>query len=371
MKARLLWATVLFTGYCGVYAAELDTGGSSLAIYGAIDSGFSSTHAHDPGGVERKSTGLVSGGLEDSLLGLRGREILTGGWAAIFQLETDIDNRTGNLPDDSRLFSRTAWLGFANERFGEIRLGRQHTVAREFAQDFEIASWSEMGMDATFLASEAYSINNAISFLSPEWAGLRFGASHSFDVTGDQTSGSKSPAYSAALQYERGPMILTLTWDKTMLSDRVLADANNPEAWQLGVSYDFEIARASIAWSRQKNGYVGLNGGDPGNLGLGLGAPEFANGGRLDAYLIGLEIPLSARGTVLAQWSLVNPDWAWENGEKARNGQVATLGYVYKLSTRTSLYTAAGMARRYSLDNQIVQGQGTTKRFIAGIHHIF
>ncbi|RTZ47996.1 porin [Candidimonas sp. SYP-B2681] len=371
MNARFLCVIALITSSCTTYAGEPYSDDSGLNLYGAIDSGFSSTRVHDPDGTRQKLTGLISGGLEDSVLGFRGREMVSDGWAAVFQLETEIDNRIGDLDDNKYFFSRTAWLGLASERFGEIRLGRQHTVAQEFSEDLEIASWKAMGMEATFLASEPYSIDNAISYLTPKWGGLRFGASHSFDVTDDQTSGSRSPAYSAALKYERGPTIVAITWDKTILSDSVLTDPHNPEAWQLGVSYDFEIARLSLAWSRQKNGYVGLNGGDPGDLGLGLGAPEFANGGRLDAFLLGVAIPLSARGTLLAQWSLVKPDWSWGNGEKAENGQVATLGYVFTLSPRTRLYAAAGLASRYSLDDQIVQGQGTTTRVMAGIHHRF
>ena len=76
----------------------------------------------------------------------------------------------------------------------------------------------------------------------------------------------------------------------------------------MGASYDFELAKLSVAWSRQSHGYAGLNGGDPDGLGLGLGAAEFARGGRLDAWLLGASVPVGARGKVLAQWSQVFPD---------------------------------------------------------------
>src|SRR3546814_582398 len=117
--------------------------------------------------------------------------------------------------------------------------------------------------------------------------------------------------------------------------------------------------------------YVGLDGGDPDNLGLGLGAAEFARGGHLDAYLLGVSVPVGARGTVLAQWSLVKPNWTWQDGEKADSGQLATLGYVYGLSPRTNLYAMGGLATHYSLDDQVVQGQGTTTRFMVGMSHSF
>jgi predicted porin len=165
--------------------------------------------------------------------------------------------------------------------------------------------------------------------------------------------------------------LLVATWDKTYLSDTVLPNGKNPEAWQLGASYDFQVAKVSAAWSRMKNGYAGLDGGDPDGLGLGLGAAEFANGGHLDAYLLGVAVPVGAHGTVLAQWSFVQPHWHWQDGEKAKSGQVATLGYLYSLSPRTSLYAMAGLASRYSLDEQVVQGQGTTTRYMAGVTHRF
>ena len=72
-----------------------------------------------------------------------------------------------------------------------------------------------------------------------------------------------------------------------------------------------------------------------------------------------------------AQWSQVFPDWNWGDGSRARDGQVATLGYVHSLSPRTSLYAMVGVATRYSLQDQVVQGQGTTRRVKVGVNHAF
>lgn len=364
MKAVTL---ALLAFYCAPSAAE-----SSLMLYGVADMGISSTHANGPNGTKQKLTGITSGGLDDSLIGMIGREALSNGWSATFQLESVFDGATGTLDDDGdHFFGNAAWLGLGNNQFGELRLGRQHTVGQEFGSELEIASWKDMGMGATFMASDDYSVNNSVNYFSPAWAGLRFGASYSFDVLGEQRNGQKSPSYSAAILYEIESFAAVATWDKTFISDRLLADAPHPEAWQLGVSYDFEVAKVSVAWSRQKNGYAGLNGGDPSGLGLGLGTAEFAQGGRLDAYLLGVAIPVTTNGTAVAQWSLVKPNWDWANGEKAENGQVATLGYVHQLSPRTSLYAMAGIAKRYSLEDQVVQGQGTTTRYMAGMSHNF
>lgn len=292
-KTMPLWVIPFIALHCSASSAESD-----LTLYGVIDMGIDSTHVRGPDASTQKMTGLTSGGLTDSLIGIKGREALTNGWSANFQLESLFDGTTGELSDTDRFFSNAAWVGLRNEHLGEFRLGRQHTVGQQFGSALEVASWKNMGMGSTFKASDNYSVNNSVNYLSPSWGGFRLGASYSFDVLGDQRSGQKSPSYSLAAQYEQGPINIVATWDKTLLSDTALADARNPEALQLGASYDFDIVKVSAAWSRQKNGYAGLNGGDPDELGLGLGVAEFARGGRLDAYLLGLAVPVGSNGTV-------------------------------------------------------------------------
>lgn len=367
MKPNLSLALVLAGCLCG--AAHADEPG--LSLYGVIDGGLISQRVNGPQGQRSTQTGLVSGGLSDTFFGLRGSEDLGGGWAAKFQLESMFQLNDGAASDLDHFFNQEAWLGLASERWGEVRLGRQHSAAQQFASQLEIATWVNMGMGATFRAADNYQVQNAVGYLSPDWGGVSLGLTYSFDAVGDQISGQRSPALSAALRYSQGPLLLVATWDRTRLADTLRPGRSNPQAVQLGASYDFDWARLSLAWSRQSHGYAGLNGGDPDGLGLGLGAAEFARGGRLDAWLLGAAVPVGAQGQLLAQWSLVRPDWSWSDGRAARNGQLATLGYVHALSPRTRLYAMVGAATRYSLDDQLVEGQGTTRRVMLGMNHSF
>jgi predicted porin len=370
MSGRVLfWALAgAFCVACGNPAAAQDSG---LVLYGVVDAGIASTRVTGPDGARRSRNGLISGGYSDSMIGLKGSEDLGGGWSAVFALESQFNMADGTPEDEDRLFDQSAWLGLANENYGELRLGRQYSAAQLAGSELEIAPWADMGMGATFKASDNYQVPNSITYLSPSMAGFSLGTSYSFDTTGEQTRGQRSPQASLALSYENGPLLLVATWDKTWLTDTLVPDAPKPMAWQLGASYDLDFAKIMVAWSRQRNGYAGLDGGDPDELGLGLGAREFVYGGKLDSYLLGLAIPVGERGTVLAQWSLVRPRWTWQDGEEAQSGQLGTLGYTYSLSPRTTLYAAAGYARRYSLENQIVQGQGSTRRFMVGLSHNF
>lgn len=366
MNVGLIAAIGLIVYANGVRAAE-----PGVSLYGLVDTGISYTRVQNANSAPRQRTGLVTGGLSDSLIGMKGQEALSDGWSATFQLESMIDATTGSLTDSGRLFNSNAWVGLVSDQFGEVRLGRQRIVGQQFGSQLEIASWKDMPMGATFKASDNYQINNTVNYLSPSWAGFGFGLGYSFDAVGDQINGRKSPAVSAALKYESGSLLVVATWDKAYLSTAALPDPVRPQAWQLGASYDFSVAKVSLGWSRQKDGYVGMDGGDPDNLGLGLGAAEFVRGGSLDAYLLGLSVPIGTKGTVVAQWSVVKPHWTWQDGEAAATGHVATLGYVYELSPRSKLYVMAGLAKRYSLDDQVVQNQGSTVRYMAGLNHSF
>ncbi len=342
----------------------------SVVLYGVVDAGIASTHVSGPDGLGRSATGAVSGGLTDSLFGLKGQETLSEGWFANFQLESMFDGVTGASYKPARVFDSQAWVGVGSEAAGQWRFGRQPTAAKRFGEQLEVSSWKEMGLGATFKASDNYQIDQAVSYVSPQWAGLTFGASYSFDVASRGHANGKSPSASLAARFVHGSWTLIATWDKTRLSDDVLANAPHPQAWQLGVIYEAGFAKVSLGWSRQKNGYVDLDSGDPDSAGLGLGAQEFVNGGRLDAYVAGISVPVG-NGEWQLQWSYVKPDWHWQDGEKARSGQLATLGYVYSLSPRSKLYAMAGVASRYSLSDQLRQGQGTTTRYMAGILHSF
>jgi predicted porin len=136
------------------------------------------------------------------------------------------------------------------------------------------------------------------------------------------------------------------------------------------MSYNFEVAIVALAWTRQADGYSGMDGGDPDGLGQGLGPAAFVQGGHADAWFVGVTVPVG-KGRVVAQWSPAQPSWTWSDGQRARRAQLATLGYIYDLSPRTSLYTYAGYAANYTLDNQFDPANSHTTRLGMGISHQF
>lgn len=371
MKKHYICAALATAGLASPLAARADAAalsGAEVQIYGVVDAGVAVTNVS---GVGSRS-GMLNGGLTDSLWGLRGREDLGEGWSARFQLENGFDPSTGRQADDRSLFNYGAWVGLGHDDLGELRLGRQYTVGKTYGNALEIASWKEMGMGATFKASDNYQFSNLVNYYTPEWQGWQAGIGYSFDADaqGKFRTNANNRALSLGLKYEDGPLLAVATWDQMRLAQPPQGIQGRPRALQLGASYDFEVLKVSAAWSRQRNGYVGLDGGDPDNLGQNLGPAAFAAGGTVNAWLLGVSVPLG-RGTVLAQWSLAKPDWQWADGMTARKAQLMTLGYTYELSKRTTVYAFAGYASNYTLDNQFDPGNSHTTRYAMGVTHRF
>lgn len=103
---------------------------TSLDLYGTVDaslrstSGLGAANAPTPSG----QTSAISSGVDNtSRWGLRGREALGGGWAALLRLEGGINADTGAQAKGDRLFDRQAWTGLETP-YGAVMAGRQPTL---------------------------------------------------------------------------------------------------------------------------------------------------------------------------------------------------------------------------------------------------
>jgi len=347
-----------------------------VRLYGTVDAAVGVTRVS--GAPTEK--GLLSGGQSDSLWGLQGHEALGGGSYAAFALEGGLDVAHGAPDDPARPFNYQSWVGVGNANLGELRLGRQYTVGQAFVSGIEVASWKDFGLGALLRASDNYQVSKLISWRSPQWSGMQLGASYSFDAgdapAADASGGSTYKLYSLALRYEQGPWLLATSWEEGSTLRVEALGGRRPSAAQLGASYNFGVARLAAGWSRQRNGFVGRNGGDgPAPLqaaGLkGLGPVEFINGGRLDALYLAASIPMG-HGELQMQWSQARPHWDWQDsGVRAKTSQVMSLGYIYPLSLRTSLYAFAAHGRAYAMDVALDASQPSVSRVAFGLNTRF
>lgn len=344
-------------------------------LYGTVDTGIGWTRIS---GGEKK-TGVLDNGQTDSLWGLRGSEGLANGFSASFNLESGFSPSTGKLEEKGKLFNYATWVGIAHEELGELRLGRQNPIAQQFGDELEVAPWADFGLGALFKASDNYQLSDTISYLTPEFAGFQAGLSYSFNASeGEyfQTS-HNARTLSTGLSYENGPLYTTLTYDHLQPGHERISGQRSAKAWQLGASYDLSAFKLAAGWSHQSNGFAGLNGGDMGDTLLGtgglegIGPTEFVKGGKVNAWFVGASLPLG-QGEFLAQWSIAKPNWIWQRtGERAKKVQVYSLGYVYELSPRTSLYAFVAGGRNFSIDDTFSSENPKTRRVATGITHHF
>jgi predicted porin len=106
---------------------------SSVTLYGIVDEAIRYQTNAGPGGVDQVA--FVSGPETHSRWGLRGSEDLGDGWSAIFRLENGFEAFTGQLHVPNTLFSRQAFVGLSNNKWGSLTFGRHYAPAYDTLGD--------------------------------------------------------------------------------------------------------------------------------------------------------------------------------------------------------------------------------------------
>ncbi|WP_071333163.1 porin [Burkholderia contaminans] len=97
---------------------------SSVTLYGLVDTAIRYQTNAGPDGKDL--IGMTVGPETHSRWGLRGSEDLGGGLSAIFRLENGFELGDGKLHVANTLFSRQAYVGLSNGRYGTLTFGNQY-----------------------------------------------------------------------------------------------------------------------------------------------------------------------------------------------------------------------------------------------------
>jgi predicted porin len=182
-------------------AATLSTAAvaQTVTLYGTADAGVTLSRSGAPGsGTVR---GLSSGVATASRWGIRGREDLGDGLAAIFQLEAGLDLDTGSTktfsgnpstatptaPNGTPTtggFNRRSFVGLQG-RFGTLAFGRDYTPVYYAGLEGDIQRYGLLGNLQAAVpltgGSERWArISNGVFYTSPQWKGLTGRAAYSF-----------------------------------------------------------------------------------------------------------------------------------------------------------------------------------------------
>ena len=339
---------------------------SSVTLFGVADIGVG--YVKNSGGDS--VYGLSNGGNATSRLGFRGVEDLGGGLKANFNLEGGFNLDTGDggnsyagaKAGDGFQFKRRATVGLAGG-FGEVRLGRELTAAYNATARYDVFGSVGIGrsrlwedgnvVDAsanTAAVTTNQRVSNAVTYVSPKFAGFSMGVNYAF---GEVAAGTSNSSYmGAGLMYDNGPLSLGLGLER--LNNGTNAVLNSDiDAWSLGGSYDFGVAKLLAGYRESK---VDRATGENKRLG----------------YYVAATAPVGA-GTVRVSYNRYENELA---NLKEKADQFA-IGYVYGLSKRTSVYGTYAYiknkdgANLYTLGNGGLKTNGSQQGMQVGITHTF
>ncbi|WP_321896954.1 porin [Burkholderia cepacia] len=151
---------------------------SSVTLYGSIDEGVG--YVTNAKGGSQVLMGPIS--VPDQF-GVKGAEDLGGGLKAVFQLENGFFSSTGAFATSGVLFSRKAYIGLSDDRWGTLTLGRQWDLTDDVllpnangAIQFNYHLYRPANLDNDAVTP----VNNTVKYASNPWHGLSARAMYGF-----------------------------------------------------------------------------------------------------------------------------------------------------------------------------------------------
>ncbi len=328
MKKALLAAALMSAGV--VAHAQ-----SSVTLYGRLDMGIAYMSGigtgpsnNAPATNSSHQVLLESGYMGTSLWGMKGVEDIGGGNKVLFHLEGSFSTATGALGSAGSIWNRWATVGFENDQFGTLLLGRELFISNgvwDF-DPFGQSNWSS----ATLVRGRNWpQSSNNVSYQSPNFAG--------FDVYG-QYAFSNSTNFNAGR--EGG---LQLTYTNALFQVRGIYDEIRSANGTPGGAYADTInggntGQGVYAFSREYSALL--------NVFLGQFKIQGAYQAVRSAGMTGTQVGLPT--TLDTEWggitwqatpaaALIGAVYHVNGNNGAGNATLYTIGGTYNLSKRTML----------------------------------
>ncbi len=179
---------------------------STVTVYGLYDA--ATRHVSNAGASRGRLTTMEDGIITGTRLGVRAREDLGDGLAAVLTLEAGIDPSAGTslqasptadfgqVASTTRFFGREAHLGLRN-RWGGVTLGRQYTVAHTLAARMQPLGNPNSTAHSLFSSHHVARQDNLLR-VDATVAGVDLLASRTF---GEQLDGSANGAWALGAGY--------------------------------------------------------------------------------------------------------------------------------------------------------------------------
>ena len=387
MKKSLIAMSVL-----GAFVAGSATA-ANVEIYGLINPALMFTSSNgDYDGAETKNQFSMEEGKEfGSRWGLRGMEEISPDFKVGFVLESGFRSDTGALGaarDTGRIFDRESHIDL-HTKFGKFQFGRMPLFGSVLGADGLFRAIDPLFANYTFAfgsgsvtASDWTRVDNAISYVTPTFAGLTGYAMYSFknDGTTDaEESKAESNRYaSLALRYQNGGLEAVLVADMTMYGsvdnpDHETEDVDNGFTVTLGGNYEFSNGFKLIAFAQHfKDQWLNTNA----RAGVTFDGVDYITGkkgyGFVDGYGVSLGANYPLGGCIIKGQGAYRDMDNTDDVDFSR--WFVALGYDYPLSKRTSLFAMTGFTQEKVENNRATTNNEATPygfEFTAGILHRF
>ena len=350
--------------------------GSALAadvtLYGRADLGLRYSHVDgDQANKDAVDTfEMASGNYSGSRFGLKGTEELGNGLKVGFVLENGFNADDGSLKTNGKLFDREAIIRVMGN-FGELGFGRTSILSND-ANTYGIGSyfsalgtgWGDVGgQDAVWGAGYASRMDNVITYVTPEFAGVKVYAQYSFGantykdddkLTREEGKTTTDRYYGLGMTYDAGNLALAALVDSTNRSTAHKAgekqDVKDAVRVILGGSYDLGAVKPYVSAAYFKDGGVNDVGGMLAQHSIDSTA-TIADAGKkcyFDGYgvVLGAKVPAFG-GAFYGNVGYLDAD-ADRTATMSKIEKVevkrwfAGVGYDYSLSKRTTVYADLG-----------------------------
>lgn len=330
---------------------------SSVTLYGQVDVFLG---AVKPFGADRKAT-IDAGGMQTSYWGMKGTEELSSNLKAIFDLNAflNADNGTsGRFAGDS-FFSRGAYVGLQDTRYGTVKVGRNTTpyfistilfnplidsfvFSPTILQTYLGAPYASNGgqISSGIIGDTGY--NNAVLYSTPVIGGFSANALYAF---GEQPGSLGANKWGGNVVYFGPEFSATIAYQQVRFNTSPVADTGVPTGFRhqsavtAGAGYDFKTVKVFAQGQYIKNSIVS------GDVTTKQGQA-------------GLSIPIGS-GSLMASFAFARTT----GGPETQVRRTGAIAYDYNLSKRTDIYAAGIVDKVGNLSLGTTFGLGIRTKF--------
>lgn len=388
MKKSLIAVSVL-----GAFAAGAASA-TDIQLYGLINPGltFISSNGDYAGAETQNSFSMEEGKEFGSRWGIRATEEINSDLKVGFVLESGFRSDTGALgaaTNTGRIFDREAHLDL-HTSYGKLSFGRMPLFGSVLGADglFRAidplwANYTSAFGSGQATASDWTRVDNAISYVTPTFAGLTGYAMYSLKKDGSDTkkgeeSKAESDRYaSLAVRYQNGNLEGILVADMTMygsVDSKAPADVDNGYTVTLGGNYSFSNGLKLLAFVQYFDDQY-LNAATRAGVtrdGV-MHVTDQGGYGYVSGYglSLGMNYPIG-EGTLKGQIAYRDMDNTTDTNDVDFNRWYVALGYDYPLSKRTNLFAMTGFTQE-KVENNVTKEEATPYGYelSVGIVHRF